>query len=141
MIAAANGHAQVVRMLIDANVNLEAANAFGCEASVRYLCIFADMFDDFRSTAVYWAAEDGHYKIVHMLAKVQTRKKPKKKQTNNKQNKTKTKTKNKNKTKNKTEKNVWFRCLNSCKSNYRLVLTYARRRKEGSWCEVVFDDS
>ena len=70
MIAAANGHAQVVRMLIDANVNTVAKNNKGCEASVRYLCIFADIFDDFRATAIYWAAEDGHYKIVHMLAKV-----------------------------------------------------------------------
>ena len=77
MIAAMHGRAKVVRMLIDANVNVDAANAFGCEASVRYLCIFADMFDDFRSTAIYFAGKNGHFKIVHMLAKVRTRRQKK----------------------------------------------------------------
>ena len=111
MIAAMHGRAKVVRMLIDANVNVDAANAFGCEASVRYLCIFADMFDDFRSTAVYWAAAEGHYKIVHMLAKVRERKKKK--------------------------RCFSFRCLNSCKSNYRFVLTYTHLIKLGSCFDVV----
>ena len=99
MIAAMHGHAQVVRMLIDANVNTVAKNNAGCDskASVRYLCIFADIFDDFRATAIYWAADAGHFKIVHMLAKVRTRNPKKKSKTKNKNKKTKTKQKTKQK--------------------------------------------
>ena len=61
MIAAWFGHAQVVNMLIDANVNLEAKNSDKCDskASVRYLCIFAYIYDDFRATVIYCAAERG----------------------------------------------------------------------------------
>ena len=67
-----NGHLPVVRLLIDAKAKLDAVDdskyQFSCFKTLNlmkslYFCVN-------RFTAVYWAAYNGHAKVVHWLAKV-----------------------------------------------------------------------